>query len=51
MGPQPPKDGRRHGDDGGPVHRIGGSDSLAAFLDLSGEELHFLVAIWVIGWR
>jgi hypothetical protein len=49
-GPRPPEDGRQRqwepsdgGDDeGGTVHRICGSGSLAAFLDHNGEELHFL---------
>jgi hypothetical protein len=35
--------------EGGPVYRICGSCSLDAFLDHGGEELHFGVAIWVVG--
>jgi hypothetical protein len=58
-GPRPPEDGQRRrrelsgsGDEeGGHVYRICGSRSLAAFLDHGGEELHFCVAIWVVGWR
>jgi hypothetical protein len=38
-------------EEGGPVHRIYRSRSLAAVLDHNEEELHFWVAIWIVRQR